>query len=69
MVYGLPKQVTGPRWTELRGSLRSRDGNCNENVTLKYNLRCILYCDYSMLVTLYKIGEVHFCLLGTNVFM
>ena len=62
MVYGLPKQVTGPRWTELRG--RSCDGNCKENVTLKYNLRCILY--YFMLVTLYKIGKVHFCLLGTN---
>ena len=66
MVYGLPKQVTGPKWTELRGSLRSCGGNCNQNVTLKYHLRYILYCDYSMLVTLYKIGEVHFCLLGTN---
>ena len=41
MVYGLSKQVTGPRWTVLRGSLRSCDGNCNKNVTLKYNLRYI----------------------------
>ena len=37
------------------GSLRSYDGNCNEHVTLK-------------LVRLYKIGGVHFCLLGTNGF-
>ena len=37
IVYGLPKGVTGPLWTELIGNLRSYDGNCNENVTLKYN--------------------------------
>ena len=39
--------------------LRSYDGNCNENV----------FCDYSMLITLYKIGELHFRLLGTNGFL
>ena len=38
--------------------LRSYDGNCNENV----------FRDYSMLITLYKIGELHFRLLGTNGF-
>ena len=27
-----------------------------------------VFCDYSMLVRLYKIGGVHFRLLGTNVF-
>ena len=29
---------------------------------------CVRLRVYSMLVTLYKIGEVHFCLLGTNGF-
>ena len=54
---------------DLLGSLRSYDGNCNENVTLKLNFALSkVFCDYSMLVTLYKIGGVHFRLLGTNVF-
>ena len=51
------------------GSLRSYDGNCNENITLKLNFALSkLFCDYSMLVRLYKIGGVHFRLLGTSVF-
>ena len=51
------------------GSLRSYDGNCNEDVTLKLNFALSqVFCDYSMLVRLYKIGGVHFCLLGTNGF-
>ena len=51
------------------GSLRSYDGNCNENVTLKLNFALSkVFCDYFMLVRLYKIGEVHFRLLGTNAF-
>ena len=40
-----------------------------ENVTLKLNFALSLVpCDYSMLITLYKIGGVHFRLLGTNGF-
>ena len=51
----------------LLGSLRSYD--CNENVTLKLNFASSsVFCDYSMLVTLYKIGGVHFRLLGTIAF-
>ena len=51
------------------GNLRSYDGNCNENVTLKLNFAVSeVFCDYFMLVTLYKIGELHFRLLGTNGF-
>ena len=53
----------------LIGSLRSYDGNCNENFTLKLDFELSkVFCDYSMLVTLHKIGGVHFRLLGTNVF-
>ena len=49
------------------GNLRSYDGNCKENVTLKLNFALSqVSCDYSMLIKLYKIGEVHFCLLGTS---
>ena len=49
------------------GNLRSYDGNCNENVTLKLNFRLsYVFCDYSMFATLYKIDEMHFRLLGTN---
>ena len=51
------------------GRLRSYDGNCNENITLKLNFALsYVFCDYSMLITLYKIGGVHSCLLGTNGF-
>ena len=51
------------------GSLRSYDGNCNENVTSKLNFALSkVFCDYFMLVRLYKIGGVHFRLLGTNAF-
>ena len=40
-----------------------------KNVTLKYNFAFgLVFYDYSRLVTLYKIGEVHFRLLGTNGF-
>ena len=54
-------------WLKCRiiGSLRSYDGNCNEYVGLKFNL---VFCGYYMLCTLYKIGELHFRLLGTNDF-
>ena len=51
------------------GSLRSYDGNCKENVTLKLNFALSSgSCDYSMLITLYTIGGVHFHLLSTNGF-
>ena len=43
----------------LIGSLRSYDGNCNV---------IDLFCDYSMLVALYKMGGVHFRLLDKNGF-
>ena len=46
-----------------KGSLRSYEGFYNENVTLKASL-----CDYSKLITLYKLGEVYFPLLRTNGF-
>ena len=50
-------------------NLRSYDGNCKENVTLKLNFALSLVSwDYSMLITLYKIGGVHLRLLGTNCF-
>ena len=50
-------------------SLRSQDGNCKENVTLKLNFALSeVFCDYSTLVALYKIGEEHFRLLGKNGF-
>ena len=53
----------------LVGNLRSYDGNCKENVTLKLNFASnLVSCDYSMLITLYKIDGVHFRLLGTNGF-
>ena len=53
----------------ILGSLRSYDGNCNGNVALKLNFALSeVFCDYSMLVTFYKIGGVHFRLLGTNGF-
>ena len=48
---------------------RSYDGNCKENVTLKLNFTLnLVFCDFSVFITLYKIGEVHFRLLGTNDF-
>ena len=51
------------------GSLRSYDGNCKENVSLKLNFALSqVSCDYSMLITLYKIGGVLFRLLATNGF-
>ena len=47
------------------GSLTSYDGNWHENLTLKLNFALSsVFCDYSMLVTLNKIGEVRFRLLG-----
>jgi len=49
------------------GSLRSYDGNCKGNVSLKFQFALsYVFSDSSMLVTLYKIGGVHFRLLGTN---
>ena len=54
---------------ELIGNLRSYDGNCNENVALKWNFAfSYVFCDYSVLITLYKIGELHFPWLGTTGF-
>ena len=51
------------------GSLRSYDGNSNENASLQLNFCSIeVFCDYSMLVTLYKISGVRFRLLGTSGF-
>ena len=51
------------------GNLGSYDGNCNENVTLKLNFALSkVFCDYSTLITLNKIGELYFRLLGTNGF-
>ena len=48
-------------------TLRSCDGNCDKNVTLKLNLALSeVFCDYSTLVTLHKIDEGHFRLLGSN---
>ena len=42
----------------------------NENVTVKLNFALSkVLCDFSMLITLFKIGGVHFRLLGTNVFL
>ena len=53
----------------LLGNLRSYDGCCNENVTLKQNFALgYVFCDYSMLITLYKTGELHFRLRGGNGF-
>ena len=53
----------------LLGSLRSYDGNCKENVSLKLNFASsYVSCDYSMLITLHKIGGVLFRLLATNGF-
>ena len=53
------------RFFSIIGSLRSYDGCCNENVTIKSNLGLgQAFCDYSKLVTLYKIGDVHFHLLS-----
>ena len=51
------------------GNLRNYHCNCKENITLKLNFALSwVSCDYSMLITLYKIGGVHFCLLGTDGF-
>ena len=51
------------------GSLRRCDGNCNENIALKLNfVLSSVFCDFSTLVALYKIGGVHFRWLGTNGF-
>ena len=57
------------RRSQTIGSLRSYDGNCNENATLKLKFALSkVFCDYSILITLYKIGGVHFRLLGMNGF-
>ena len=47
---------------------RSYDGCCDENVTFKKNSVALglELVDHFMLVKLYKIGEVHFRMLGTN---
>ena len=63
------QQMTKVHLKSLMESLRSYDGNCNENFALKLDfvLSCF-FCDYSMLITLYKKGELHFPKLGTNGF-
>ena len=68
--YGVTLSLQQPsEQRKLLGSLRSYDGNCKENVTLKYNFGLSwVSCDYSILITLYKIGGVHFRLLGTDGF-
>jgi len=46
---------------QIIGSLRTYDGNCNEKRHIKIELLVKLSLrDYSMLITLYKIGEFHF---------
>ena len=51
------------------GSLRRYDGCCIENVTLKWIFPLdSTFCDYSMLVKLYKIGKVYFRLFYSNSF-
>ena len=68
MTFLLPLLLNLPIVGSL-GSLRSYDGNCNENASLKLNFCSIeVFCDYSMLITLYKISGVHFRLLGTSGF-
>ena len=53
----------------LLRNLRSYNGNCSENVTLNLDFALSsVFCDYSMLITLYKLGALHFCLLSTNGF-
>ena len=47
---------TAVHWS-TRGNLRSYEGWCNENVSLKQNFAFgQVFCDYSMLITLYKIA-------------
>ena len=42
---------------------------CCDHLVLIWQLWATVdFCDYSMLITLYKIGELHFHLLGTNGF-
>ena len=49
-------------------ALRSYDGNCNKNDTLKLNFALSkVFCDYSTLVTLHKIDEGHFACLARMV--
>ena len=56
---------------EQIGSLRGYGDCCNQNVTSKLDLALgLVFCDYSMLVTLYEIGEASrpFTCIGTNGF-
>ena len=47
--------------SNLLGTLRRYDGNCNENVTLKLNFALSeVFYDYLVLITLYKIDKLHF---------
>ena len=65
---GIPRALSRSAYFSV-GSLRSYYGNCKENVSLKLNFALsYVSCDYSMLITLYKIGGVLFRLLATNGF-
>ena len=54
-------------WRESFKPITKRS-NRNHVITFDSHLKTAVFCDYSMLVTLYKIGELHFRLLGTNGF-
>ena len=56
---------------EKIGSLRGYGHYCNQNATSKLDLALgLVFCDYSMFVTLHEIGEVSrpFTCIGTNGF-
>ena len=53
----------------ILGSLRSYDGCYSKSVKIKQDFVLgSVFCDYSMLVTMHKIGDAHFRLFGTNCF-
>ena len=56
-----------PLISSTLGSLRSYDGNCNENVTLKWNVR-LSALGLFLVGHVYKIAEVPFHLIDTNGF-
>ena len=66
MTFSLPsssclRKLPGREFKKLRRQLRG-------NVKIENWIKIEVSCDYSMLITLYKIGGVHFRLLGTNGF-
>ena len=53
----------------ILGSLRSYDGCYSKSVKIKQDFVLgSVFCDYSMLVTMHKIGNAHFRLFGMNCF-